>query len=263
MEYIENMVSIITPMYNSERYIEDMIKSVMNQTYKNWELIIVDDCSNDKGYSVVEKYTKIDSRIKLFKQEVNKGPAMARNFAINKSRGRFISFLDSDDIWMPNKLSIQVNYMIKKAIPFTFTSYGFIDQNGKILKKEHMVNGIYDYDKLLKGNDIGTLSVVIDRMYIENLQFNINKDEFKTRTGYLPIHEDYILWLSILKLGTKAVALNNITCLYRKNNGQVSGNKFNSARATWRIYRRIEKLNLRTAIRLFWYYAIKGIKKHY
>ena len=123
----KNLVSIITPMYNSEKFIEATIKSVINQTYKDWEMIIVDDCSTDNSPNIVKPYVENDSRIKYIRVEFNQGVSHARNLALKQASGQFIAFLDSDDIWNEKKLEKQINFMNDKGCAITFTSYELIN----------------------------------------------------------------------------------------------------------------------------------------
>ncbi len=129
----EPLVSIITPLYNCEKYIEETILSVINQTYKNWEMIIVDDCSKDNGTEIVEKYQRKDNRIKLFKNEINLGGAGTRNKCIEKAKGKYIAFLDSDDLWKKEKLEKQISFMEKNNYLFSYTKYERINEEGEKL----------------------------------------------------------------------------------------------------------------------------------
>lgn len=131
---MDSLVSIITPSYNSEKYISNTIESVITQTYQNWEMIIVDDCSTDSSCDIAEKYTQKDSRIKLIKLNKNSGPAKARNRAIKEAKGRYISFLDSDDIWYHRKLEKQVYFMKENDLAVTCSSYYIVDAKGKKIK---------------------------------------------------------------------------------------------------------------------------------
>ncbi|MBR7157068.1 MAG: glycosyltransferase family 2 protein, partial [Bacteroidales bacterium] len=127
------LVSIITPSYNSEKYIDETIQSVIAQTYSNWEMLIVDDCSNDTTRNIVKKYILSDSRIKLYELPHNSGPSVARNTAIGKANGTFLAFLDSDDIWFPNKLEEQIAYMLDNNYAFTYTPSIQIDENSQVI----------------------------------------------------------------------------------------------------------------------------------
>jgi len=246
----KKLVSIITPMYNSEKFIEATIKSVINQTYKDWEMIIVDDCSTDNSPNIVKPYAENDSRIKYIRAESNKGVSHARNIAIKESQGQFIAFLDSDDIWDEHKLEKQIDFMIKKDCVISFTSYELMDENNERLDKIINVPSEVDYNTLLKGNILGCLTVVVDK---SKLDFEIKMSGVR--------HEDYVLWLSILKKGYIAYGINENLAMYRKSNNSLSGNKLKSAIWTWNIYKNIEKMPLYKALYYFINYSINGIKK--
>ncbi|WP_300278913.1 glycosyltransferase family 2 protein [Peptacetobacter sp.] len=246
----ENLVSIITPMYNSERYIVSTIESVLNQTYKDWEMIIVDDCSTDSSSEIAKSYSEKDERIKYIRTEKNAGVSNARNVALKMATGSFLAFLDSDDTWEKEKLEKQIDFMKKNEYVITFTAYELMDENSNKIHKEIMVPESVDYKTLLKGNVLGCLTVIIDR---KKLGFEIKMSGER--------HEDYVLWLSILKKGIKAYGLNEILAAYRKSSNSLSGNKFKAAKWTWNIYRNIEKIPLPKAIYYFINYAINGIKK--
>lgn len=245
-----NLVSIITPMYNSEKFIETTIRSVISQTYKEWELLIVDDCSTDNSAKIVEKYTDKDTRIRYIKAETNQGVSHARNIAINNAKGQYIAFLDSDDAWCEKKLETQVKFMKENNSIITFTSYELMDEDGNKLDKRVTVPSSVDYHTLLKGNVLGCLTVVIDR---SKLDFDIRMSGER--------HEDYILWLSILKKGYVAQGIDEVLAIYRKSGNSLSGNKLKSAIWTWNIYRDIEKIPLHKAIYYFISYGMQGIKK--
>ncbi|HBG5344834.1 TPA: glycosyltransferase family 2 protein [Clostridioides difficile] len=246
----KNLVSIITPMYNSEKFIEATIKSVLNQTYQEWEMLIIDDCSTDNSPNIVKSYMQQDSRIKCIKTETNKGVSNARNLALSKATGQFIAFLDSDDQWNSSKLEKQVNFMLENDYVISFTSYELMDENDKKLNKVIKVPPNVDYRRLLKGNILGCLTVVIDK---SKLDFEIRMSGVR--------HEDYVLWLSILKRGHIAHGINEVLALYRKSSNSLSGNKIKAAMWTWNIYRNIEKIPLYKAIYYFINYGINGIKK--
>ena len=243
-------VSVITPIYNCERFIAETINSVINQTYENWEMILIDDASNDKSVEIVKHYTKLDKRIRLIKLKENSGVAVARNTGIKASSGRFIAFLDGDDLWDPNKLEIQIQFMIERNIGFSYTSYNVISENGIDLKKTVRAPSEIDYDTLLKNTIIGCLTVVIDRDIIKE----INMPLIRTR-------QDWVTWLSILKRGYKAYGINIPLARYRIVKGSISSNKFKTAKRNWYVYRNIEKLSLFNAIVVFSGYVFYAIKK--
>lgn len=246
----KNLVSIITPVFNAEKYIEGTIKSVLNQTYNDWEMLIIDDCSTDSSPEIVKSFMEIDSRIKYFKTESNQGVSYARNLAITNSSGQFIAFLDSDDQWESKKLEKQIGYMKDNDFAITFTSYELMDENSNSLHKTIKVPCSVDYNGLLRGNIMGCLTVVIDK----------TKMDFDIKLSGIP-HEDYVLWLSILKKGYIAYGVDEVLARYRKSSTSLSGNKLKAAKWTWNIYRNVEKISLPRAIFYFINYSINGIRK--
>jgi glycosyltransferase involved in cell wall biosynthesis len=246
----KKLVSIITPMYNAQDVIEDNIKSVLDQTYSNWEQIIIDDGSTDQSQKIVKKYDSVDN-IRYFKTETNKGVSNARNLGLEKASGKYIAFLDSDDIWKSQKLEKQLQFMDREKSFFSFTAYEIVDQNYNIIKNKINVPKQVSYHKLLKGNVIACSTVMIDRSEISNIRMPDQK------------HEDFITWLSILKKDNIASGLNEVLTSYRKMENSITSNKLNSAKWTWNIYRNIENLNLLKSIYFFINYLIHGIRKHY
>lgn len=246
----EDLVSIITPAYNCEKYISQTIESVLAQTYQNWEMIITNDCSTDMTERIVREYIEKDNRIKLINLEKNSGVAAARNTSMNMSTGRYIAFLDSDDYWLPEKLECQVNFMRHKKCGFSFTGYRNVC-NGVIESKAITPPQTVTYKSALKGNPIGCLTVLLDKkivgdVYMDNIR-----------------HEDYVLWLKILKNNTLGFGLQKDLARYRKSNEALTSDKKKSAIWTWKIYRHIECLSL---IKSAWYfsnYLLQGIYKHY
>lgn len=249
---MEEKVSIITASYNSERFIKKTIESVLKQTYKNWEMIIIDDCSSDNTESIVNKYIASDKRIKFYKLEKNSGAAIARNLGINKATGEFIAFLDSDDLWDENKLEKQIEFMKKTKIGFSFTGYRLIKESGELLNKEIMVPEKVDYNSLLKNTIIGCLTVMIDKRII---------GEFKMPE--LRAGQDTATWLSILRKGNIAYGYNEILASYRLVNGSISSNKIKALKRTWNIYRNVENLSLYKSIYCFLFYSKNAFLKRF
>lgn len=244
------LVSIITPVYNAQDYLEETILSVLNQTYKNWELILIDDCSTDKSYEIIEKYLKEDKRIRYLKNEKNSGPAITRNNGIENSKGDYIAFLDSDDLWSEDKLEKQIYFMINNNIFMCHGDYEMMDENGKYLKKIKTKKEL-DYFTLLKENQIKTSFLVLDQRKIKDIYFpNIR-------------HEDFACFLDILKkYKIKSIKLDKVLGKYRVINKSLSGNKLKSAVWTWNIYRKYEKLDLVRSFYYFINYSLKGLKKY-
>jgi len=247
-----NKVSIVMPAHNAEAYIKEAIGSVLKQSYEFWELIVVDDCSKDNTGSIVEEFAAKDPRIRYYKLEKNKGVANARNVGINMAQGRYLAFLDSDDVWLPDKLTAQISFMERADSSFSFTSYEMIDGDGRPLGKRVEVKSmVYDYETLLRSNVIGCLTVVLDLAKVGEVRMPSVR------------HEDYATWLSILKKGHNAHGLPQVLALYRRTEDSLSGNKIKSAKWTWDIYRNVEGLSMLKSALLFIQYVGHGLKKHY
>lgn len=245
------LVSIITPSYNAESFIGKTIKSVQNQTFENWEMIIVDDCSKDSTIDIVNKFSELDSRIKLVLLKENSGAAIARNTALKLAKGRYIAFLDSDDLWKSNKLEKQLNFMQKYNYAFTYSAYELMGENGELLNKVIDVPDKIDYKGLLKNTIIGCLTVVIDREKVAAFQM----PNIRTR-------QDFALWLQILRENDiTAYGIKEPLAIYRLVFGSISSNKFKTAKRNWFVYRKIEKLSLPYASWCFVNYAYYALIK--
>ena len=245
----EPLVSIITPLYNSEKYIGGTIESVLNQTYKNWEMLIVDDCSKDDGVKIVNEYVLKDKRIKLFRNEKNEGVSFARNKALDLAQGKYIAFLDSDDLWKKEKLEKQISFMEKNNIDLSYTGYEKINMDGS-LRGEIKVPEKLDYKELLKNCLIGFLTAI----YLKE-KFKIYKFK-KTKA------EDYIFWLEILKQVDYAYGIQESLAYYRVSNNSRSSNKLDIVRFHWKIYREYEKLNFFKAVYYYFIYIKRGMERY-
>lgn len=241
-------VSIITPMYNAAQHIESMILSVQAQSYTNWELIICDDCSTDDSVRLVKKYST-DQRIKLYKLTHNSGPAKARNVSLRESKGRFVTFLDSDDTWPPDKLQKQISFMRVKNIGFSYTYFHRITGNvtGKTIKTPRKLN----YNLLIKNTAIATSTVMIDR--------EIVKTDLKMAAVY---YDDFVLWLDILRDGYVAYCLPEDLMEYRMLSGSVSRNKLKSAIEVWKIIRNHEKKSFLASVWIFMNWSKNALVKY-
>ncbi|PEK30768.1 glycosyl transferase [Bacillus toyonensis] len=243
------LISIITPVYNSEEYIEFTIKSVLNQTYSNWEMLIVDDCSKDDTEEVINKFK--DPRIKYFKLEKNSGAAVARNEALKRARGKYIAFLDADDMWKPDKLEKQLNFMIKNKIGFSFTGYEILregEQGNKVINVPSRLN----YSQFMKNTIIGTLTVMLNVDIVGEVRLvEVKKDH------------DSMTWAKLLREGHFAYGLNESLAFYRKVEGSISNDKFKAAKNHWNNCRKIEKLSIPKCLYYFFFYGINAVKKHY
>ncbi|MBU9722708.1 MULTISPECIES: glycosyltransferase family 2 protein [Bacillaceae] len=250
-EKYNKLVSVITPAFNSARFIEETIQSVQNQTYPHWEMIIVDDCSTDETVKIIQEYATQDKRIKLIQLMENSGPAVARNTAIRNSRGRYIAFLDSDDQWLPKKLEKQLQFMEEKGIAFSFTKYRNVDENGvesgTIIEAPEVVS----YSHLLKQNMIGCLTVMLDKTKVGNVEMvNIRS------------RQDYALWLSLCKKGFQAYGLQEVLAKYREVGNSLSSNKLKMAKQNWKLYREIEKLGFLKSSWYFLHYVYYKVRKY-
>lgn len=246
-----NMVSIITPSYNSSKYIKETIESVLNQTYQEWEMIIVDDCSSDNSSELIEKYCLLDNRIRLIKLKQNVGAAMARNIGMDESKGRLIAFIDSDDIWHANKLETQINFMKTNDYAVSFTSYELIDQDSKVLNRLVRVVESLSMEDYIKNTIIGFSTSMIDRGLI--------KDELKFMN--VRIAEDLSFWINILEKGYKAYGIDKVLAKYRVHSNSLSSNKFKSARQILYSYLFVHHFGYVKSFYYFLFYVFNAIKK--
>lgn len=244
------LVSIIMPTFNSEKFVSKSIQSVLNQTYTNWELLITDDLSTDNTVAIVESHVKNDSRIKLFKLDKNSGAAIARNNSINNSKGRYIAFLDSDDLWLANKLELQIEFMKKGNYALTYTGYE------KFKNKDTFISNIYysnklNYNNMLKNNYIGCLTAIYDAKILgKMLMPNIRR------------RQDYALWLKILKRIDYAYGLNMVLSKYRVLETSLSKGFIANLKYTFYLFRDVEKFSFIKAFFSTIKYLIFYLKKN-
>ncbi len=245
---MQPLVSVIMPTYNAQRYLSESINSVIAQTYNNWELLITDDCSSDDTLTIAKKYAETDPRIKLFKQQQNQGAGAARNNSIMNANGKYIAFLDADDLWLPEKLEKQVAFATKNNYAFTYTSYQKLS-NGIVSAVIHPPKST-TYSKLMYSNVIGCLTAMYDAEQLGK--------------KYMPLirkRQDMGLWLDILKETATAYCLQEPLATYRVGVG-MSANKIKILSYQWRFYRDVAKLNFFRSIFTFSVYALKGFSKH-
>lgn len=247
---IEGLVSIIMPSYNAARFIGESINSVLLQTYSNWELLIVDDCSKDNSVEVVRKFANIDKRVVLFSLEKNVGAAAARNVAIEHAQGQYIAFLDSDDVWDEYKLEKQLAFMKQYSYVFTFSNYYVMEENGKKTENIVKVPSSLSYHQYLRNTIIGCLTVIIDRQQTGDFKMPLIKSS-----------HDMALWLLIMKRGFKAYGLKDVLAGYRLVSTSNTAKKWKAAKDVWRVYREIEGLSVLYAAYCFCGYAINAVLK--
>lgn len=244
------MVSIITPSYNSSAFIAQAIESVLAQTYTDWEMLVVDDCSTDNSVEIIKRYCEQDVRIKYLKTDAPSGsPCMPRNIGIRNAQGRYIAFLDSDDIWLPEKLEEQLGYFVDADTAVVYSNYEKIDETGEREQRFVVAPSQVSYKELLKGNVIGNLTGIYDTE---------KTGKIYCRKAH---HEDYILWLSILKKGFVAKNTNVVHALYRVRRRSVSADKRAALSWQWNIYRNIEKIGRLRACYYFLHYAWRALLK--
>ena len=239
------LVSIIMPTYNCAKFINETIKSVLNQTYENWELVIVDDCSNDNTEEVVASFN--DKRIKYNRLEKNSGAAVARTTAMKMATGNYMAFLDSDDLWKDNKLEKQLEFMKKNNYNFTCTAYEQIDEEGHQLNKIIKTKKKADYNRILLDCPVGNSTVMYN---VDNLG--------KFEVPNIRKRNDDALWLQILKKEKFIYGMPDVLMEYRIRNNSISSNKFSLIKYHWQLYREIEHLSvIRSAFHICWWGMIK------
>ena len=246
---IQELISIITPTYNSEKFIRDTIKSVLDQTYPFWEMIIVDDGSADSTPEIIKEIACKESRIKWKILDNNSGIASARNEAIKMAEGRFLAFLDHDDLWLTQKLEEQVEFMLDNDYHFTYTSFERINENGLYINTINVPSSI-TYSAFLKNTIIGCLTVMIDRKYFPV----IHLEDI--------LSNDLLLWINLLKT-EDAHGLQKCLAQYRIVRHSASENKLKTAKSLWIIYRKYENLKPTYSLYCLFHWAINAILKRF
>lgn len=246
---MEELVSIITPAYNCARFIRDTIETVLSQTYKNWEMIIIDDASQDNLKEIVGQYE--DKRIKLITNTENSGAAISRNNGIKAAKGKFICFLDGDDLWDKEKIRKQVNFMKKNKCAFSFTGYEFANENGKPNGNKVYIPNRIEYKEALKNTTIWTCTVMF------------NMDMLSKEDIYMPNvkSEDTACWWKVLKKVECAYGLNEILSYYRRSANTLSSNKIKAICRIWNLYRNVENLGLIYSLYNFCFYTINAVRR--
>ncbi|MHA5065628.1 glycosyltransferase family 2 protein [Cetobacterium somerae] len=248
----KELVSIITPAYNAERFIGETIESVLSQTYQNWEMLIIDDGSKDNTEKIVKNYIEKDNRISLIKQK-NAGSGAARNNGIERAVGNYICLLDADDTWNNNFLQEQIRLIKEKDATLVFSSHSRIDENGKKILKPHIVKNKITYEDLLKTCSISCLTAMYD----------VSKfGKFYLREDFKSLRDDYILWLEIIKKCKVAYGNTKDLANYRVMKSSTSGNKKKVIKPQYLVYRKVEKLGILTSLYYLSHWAYNGWKKY-
>lgn len=251
MEKKEPLISVIIPCYNAEKIVGFTLDSVINQTYKNLEIICVNDCSKDGTLAVLEEYAKKDKRIKVLSNEKNSGVATTRNNALKIAKGEYIAFVDADDIWHLDKTEKQISFMLENNYKLTFTSVDFIDDNGNLTGNPFIIPKEVTYKQLLKQNVITLSSSIISKDILKDRLFHDDH-----------LHEDFILWLELLKEEIdKAYGLTEILVDYRLTAGSKTRNKWKSLKMTYQTYKHFH-INWIKAHYYLFHYIIRGLRKY-
>lgn len=233
-------VSVITPCYNSSAFIAETIGSVQAQTFESWEMLLVDDVSTDDTAKIIEKMASQDPRLKLIRRTTNGGPAVARNAALEQAKGRYIAFLDHDDLWLPEKLVRQLTFMAEKHCAISYTAYRRIGETGARAGRVIHAPAELSYRALLKNTAICNMTSMVDQDMTGPI-----------RVPEVP-YDDYLLWLSLLKKGHRACGLDQDLGRFRVVRGSASSRKTNAVLWVWRIYRENEGLGF---LESAWYLA--------
>lgn len=250
---MDELVSIIVPVYNVERFILETIDSVANQTYPHWELLLVEDGSSDGTVAAIEEYVrqKKEKRIRLISQPSNMGAARARNRGLQEAKGRYIAYLDADDLWAPRKLELQLGFMETRRAAFAFTGYEFGDEKAKGTGKIVRVPKTLCYRQALSNTTIFTTTVMFDTAKIprELLEMPIMKSE------------DTALWWKVLRNGYTAYGLDENLAMYRRAGKTLSSNKLEAIRRIWKLYRDAEGLDVVRSAWHFCFWAVRAVKR--
>jgi teichuronic acid biosynthesis glycosyltransferase TuaG len=245
------LVSIITPSFNSAKFIAETIQSVKHQTYQNWEMIIVDDCSSDETESVVLSIIQNDNRIQFHKLSQNSGPAVARNTGIEKASGDYMTFIDADDIWFPTFIENNIKTIQETGIPFVFSSYKRANEQLEFVYSDFIVPHKVSYTDILKSNSISCLTAFLDIK--------------KLGKKYMPLirkRQDMGLWLNYLKVIPFAHGIQETQAIYRIRENSLSRKKSDLIKYQWQFYREVEELNVFQSAYYMLHWMYRGFMKY-
>jgi len=226
------IVSVVTPVYNAALFLEKTIQSVLNQTYPHWELLLIDDCSTDTSFEIAKGYSEKDSRIKSYQLSENQGAGIARNLGIKEASGSYIAFLDADDLWFPEKLQKQVDFMINNHCNICYSSYQLMNEDGSLQSEIVEALPNLTYKKLLKSNYIGNLTGI----YNVEVLGKIYAPTIRKR-------QDWALWLTALKIEKKAMGIKEPLAYYRLRKDSISKNKTALLKYNYAVYNKVLGFN--------------------
>lgn len=245
---MNKLVSIVVPVYNAGAFIDETIRNVLAQTYREWELLLIDDCSRDNGRAKIEAFCCHDKRIRLIVREENGGAAQARNTGIDEAKGRYIAFLDADDVWLPEKLEKELKFMEEKNAAFAFTAYEFGNESAQGTGKIVNVPESLTYRKALSRTVIFTTTVMFDLEKIEKTLIKMPE----------VASEDTAAWWRVLRNGYTAYGHNEVLAIYRRPRCSLSSNKISAVKRIWNLYRNEEKLSLPFSICCLMGWAVRA-----
>lgn len=249
----DSLISIIVPVYNIEKYIMETMDCVRQQTYSDWELLLVEDGSSDGTAEIIMEYVERtqDARIRLIRQPSNMGAAKARNRGLEEAQGRYIAYLDADDLWVSRKLERELAFMKEKQAAFVFTGYEFADEQGKGTGKVVRVPQMLTYKEALKNTTIFTTTVMFDT------------DRISKELLVMPVikSEDTALWWKILRNGYVAYGLDENLVKYRRVGKTLSSNKLEAIRRIWNLYRKAEGMGVISSCYHFCFWAVRAVKR--
>ena len=247
MAMSKGLVSVIVPVYNAGKWIEDTILSVRSQTYRDWELILVDDGSTDNSMEIMRQCA--DDRVRIIDDGSNRGAAYARNMGVKEAKGRYICYIDADDLWSPDKLEKQLAFIEENNAAFTFTGYEFADASGVGVQKIVRVPKTIGYKQALKNTTIFTSTVMFD-------MDKLSKEDIMM--PQVP-SEDTATWWKVLKKVGRAYGLDEQLTLYRRGTGTLSSNKMTAIQRIWNLYRNVEGLNVFYSAYCFVFWAVRAL----
>lgn len=250
--FIDDLISVVMPVYNCEKHIKKAIDSILNQSCGNFEIILVDDGSTDNSATIIEEYLLKYDNIVYHKQEINQGAAVARNTALGIAKGRYIAFLDSDDVWYADKTEKQLHLMKEKNAPICYTAIEMIDEEDKLIKSKRKVKEKVTYKVLLRNTVIATSTVIVDRSILGDFRMPLR------RGG-----QDYATWLQLMRNGAVAYGINEALVGYRICANSLSSNKFKSVKQVWQIQTHDENINKFCAFFNVIGFCFNALKKHF